>query len=601
MGGRWSPCFMERKLIMKIIKNVFKTIRYSFFKIARVNRGNILLFASDVAKRVVISLCLILLPQKILSKMLLQQYANGFYWVMIFCGVLLLNDVFSTLINQKRNKLLVDINISLNKNLSNSIINEEYYKIEKKSFLEKIDFARRCIDRNSVMVTYDNLIEIISGVISLCGIIYIISKLPVILIVVIAIAVVASSIGEVFRLNYVYERDNQGNNIEKNLYYARNDLSSNRYAKDIRTWNLYNYISGKVELYAKALCDLWSKTSIKSVKIIGWTYLVNGLQYIVIYSFLAYMTFDAKIDISEFVLYTTATISFGDIVKKMLNSFIAISAEQRYIESIKEVTNKKNQEKSICCETEFNCCIEFKDVWFKYEGAEDYLFKGLNLIIERGKTYSIVGKNGAGKTTLVKLLLGFYKPEKGEILIDGNKIENIDSDKYQKIFSCVFQDYNIFGFSIQENISFEDNKIENVNKVLEQVGLNEKIKSLSEGINSLMNREINEKAIGLSGGQEQQLAIARALYKNSEVFILDEPTAALSPSSEFMLYQQFHKITYDKTVIFISHRLSSCVLCDEIIVIYEGRIVEKDRHEVLMKRRGLYAEMFEKQATPYME
>lgn len=133
------------------------------------------------------------------------------------------------------------------------------------------------------------------------------------------------------------------------------------------------------------------------------------------------------------------------------------------------------------------------------------------------------------------------------------------------------------------------------------MGLNEKIQSLPEGIYSLMNREINEKAIGLSGGQEQQLAIARALYKNSEVFILDEPTAALSPSSEFMLYQQFHKITYDKTVIFISHRLSSCVLCDEIIVIDEGRIVDKDRHEVLMKKRGLYAEMFEKQATPYME
>lgn len=586
---------------MKILKNIFKAIRYSFFKIAGLNKGSILLFTSDVAKRVVISLCLILLPQRIVSEMLLKQYMNGFYWVMIFCGILLLSDVASALINQKRNRLLVDINISLNENLSTSVMNEEYDKIERKSFLEKIDFARRCIDRNSVIVTYDNLIEIISGVISLCGIIYIISKLPVILIVVIAIAVVASSIGEVFRLNYVYERDNQGNNIEKNLYYARNDLSSNRYAKDIRTWNLYNYISGKVELYAKALCDLWSKTSIKSVKIIGWSYLVNGFQYIVIYSFLAYMTFNAKIDVSEFVLYTSATISFGDIVKKVLNAFIAISAEQRYIESISDITNKKVLEEGSCSDIKFNYCIEFKDVWFKYEGAEDYLFKGLSLIIEKGKTYSIVGKNGAGKTTLVKLLLGFYKLEKGEILIDGNKVEKLDLEKYQNIFSCVFQDYNIFGFSIQENISFEDKKIANVNKVLEQVGLNEKVQSLPEGIQSLMNREINEKAIGLSGGQAQQLAIARALYKDSEVFILDEPTAALSPSSEFRLYQQFHKITCDKTVLFISHRLSSCVLCDEIIVIDEGRIVDKDRHEVLMKKRGLYAEMFEKQATPYIE
>ncbi len=418
---------------------------------------------------------------------------------------------------------------------------------------------------------------------------------------IIAIAVLASSIGEIFRLNYVYERDSKGNNIEKNLYYARNDLSGNKYAKDIRTWNLYNYISGKVEFYAKALCDLWSKTSIKSVKITGWSYLVNSFQYITIYSILAYMTFKAQIDISEFILYTTATISFSEIIKKVLNGFIAISAEQRYIESISEIVNKKVLAKGSYGDIEFKYNIEFKDVWFKYEGAEDYLFKGLNLTIEKGKTYSVVGKNGAGKTTLVKLLLGFYKPEKGEILIDGNKVENIDLEKYRKLFSCVFQDYNIYGFSIQENISFDDNRIENVNRVLEQVGLNEKIQSLPEGIRSLMNREINEKAIGLSGGQAQQLAIARALYKDSEVFILDEPTAALSPNSEFNLYQQFHKLTGDKTVIFISHRLSSCVLCNEIIVIDEGRIIEKDSHEVLMMKNGLYSEMFKKQATPYTE
>ncbi len=156
---------------MKLLKNIFKTIRYSVFKIADISKGSILLFTSDVAKRVVIALCFILLPQKIVSEMLLEKYTNGFYWVMIFCSILLLNDVFSAFINQKRNSLLVDINISLNKNLSASIMNEEYNKIEKKSFLEKTDFARRCIERNSVIITFDNLVEIISGVISLSGIV----------------------------------------------------------------------------------------------------------------------------------------------------------------------------------------------------------------------------------------------------------------------------------------------------------------------------------------------------------------------------------------------------------------------------------------------
>lgn len=533
--------------------------------------------------------------------MLLQQYLPGLNWVIILCTLILFNDLLAAWITYARNRMQVDINIKLNEKLSSSVMRIAYEKIERKSFLEKIDFARRCIDRNSVIITYENLIEILSGIISLFGMVYIISRLPAALITVIAIAVLASSIGEVFRLNYTYDRDYQGKDIEKNLYYARNDLSSNKYAKDIRTWDLFQYISGKVELYAKRLCDLWSKTSIKSVKIIGWTYIVNGVQYIIIYSFLAYMTYQKNIDISEFVLYTSATISFGELVKKVLGALLKMSIEYRYIEGISSVTKSQEGTQRSYSDFGFEHTLEFKDVWFKYEGAEDYLFKGLSLVIEKGKAYSIVGRNGAGKTTLVMLILGLYKPEKGAILIDSINIADIDGDKYREIFSCVFQDYNIFGFSVQENISFGESDIAKVNAVIAKAGLQDKIQKLPEGTRTLLNREINENAIGFSGGQEQQLAIARALFKNSELFILDEPTAALSPNSEFLLYQQFHKIARDKTVIFISHRLASCILCDEIIVIDDGRITEKGKHDILMEKKGLYAEMFEKQANPYAD
>lgn len=586
---------------MIISKNIIKSIKYSIRQISEVNNKNIIILFCDVIRRVVMAFCLILIPQNIVSRMLLEQYQEGAEMVMLLCAITLISEITIAYINRVRNIMQVDININLNNKMGRSIMETEYEKIETKSYLEKIDFAKTCIDRNSVLVVYNNLIEVLSGAISLVGIFYIISKLHIAIVIIIALAVIVSAVGEVYRLNYVFDRDCQGNEIERNLYYARNDLASNQYAKDIRILNLFQYVSEKVEWYAGKLCELWTETSIKSVKIVGWTYVANGIQYIIIYSFLAYMCYQSRIDISEFILYSSSTIAFGDIVKNMLGALIAVGTEYRYIESINQVLEQKEERECNNTSFEFKCKIEFVDVWYKFQGSDTYIFEGLNLVIEKNKTYSIVGKNGAGKTTLVKLILGLYKPEIGHIYIDGVCLEKIDMKKYRSLFSCVFQDYNIYGFTIRENISFEETDYNKMDDVFNKSGLTEEIKSLPEGTNSYLNREINENAMMLSGGQEQQLAIARALYKDSAFFILDEPTAALSPSSEFALYQQFKEIAHNKTVIFISHRLASCILCDEIIVIDEGKIIEQGNHAFLMEKKGLYAEMFETQAKPYKD
>ena len=196
--------------------------------------------------------------------------------------------------SRMRNKMQVNINIDLNTRLSRSIMGTEYEKVETKSYLEKVDFARRSLERNSVFAVYDRLIEVLSGVTSLAGIVYIISSLPPVLTALILFTVAVGAAGDIYRMNYAFDRDRQGNEIERNLYYARNDLAGNRYAKDIRVWNLYQYISGKVELYAKKLCDLWAKTSLRSVKVVGWTYIVNGLQYVIVYAALAWMVYEGR-------------------------------------------------------------------------------------------------------------------------------------------------------------------------------------------------------------------------------------------------------------------------------------------------------------------
>lgn len=589
--------------IMTIINSGIKTIKYSIRRISEIGNENLVILLFDILRRVAIALLLIILPKKIIEYLLMQRFDDAIFVAITLCGAIFLSELCLVFINKKKKIFETDIKIIMSKQLSNSIMNCEYEKIERKSYLDNVEFGKKCIEQNSISKIYQYIIDVTSGIISLLGIFYIISNLKLWLIGLIVVCVLINAIGEVFRLHYVYTRERQGNEIERNLYYARNDLATNQYAKDIRLLNLYDYISNKVSHYAKELCNLWSKTSIKSVKILGWTYIVNGIQYVVIYSFLAYSCYINTLDVSEFVLYMTATIGFGEALKDIFNAFIGVGSEYKYIEGIINVAelSKQNYQDN---ETfaKFNKTIEFVNVWFKFPEADKFIIKQLNLIIEKDKTYAVVGKNGAGKTTLVKLLLGFYKPTKGKILIDGIPLEELEQESYRKIFSCVFQDYNVYGFSIRDNIAFLDRSDDNKVKMsIKKAGLEAKVLSLSNSVDTTLNREMNENAIALSGGQAQQLAIARALYREADVYILDEPTAALSPNSEFNLYQEFYKIAKKKTVIFISHRLASCILCDEVIVLDEGCVTEKGNHNILMKKKGLYAEMFNVQAKPYLE
>lgn len=583
------------------MKYIYKILRYAVEQIRKNNKKDLFLLIFSIIPKIGIAFGTIIIPQKIVYFLLEEQYRAAFESAFLLCCMILGERMYSNYADANKKRMEVELQVQMNSEISRAVMEADYEQVERKSYLEKVDFARRCVERKSILVVFQDMVGIVSGVLSLLGVLYIISEINAGLIAVIIASVIISAAGEVFRLHYVYERDKNSNEIERNLYYARNDLSSNKYAKDIRIWNLYNFISNKVQMYAESLCELWSQTSIKTVKAVGWTYLAVGLQYVVIYSFLAYMAYKGTISLDAFILYSSSGIAMGESLREILNSLIGMSGEYRYISSVQEITEQRvhNTDVSLPEEVIFQSSIEFQNVWFRYQESGEYILKNFQLVLEKGKKYSVVGKNGAGKTTFVKLLLGLYKPEKGRILIDGQRIEALDTEAYRKLFSCTFQDYSIYGFSIRENIAFgagETGKIENVTA---RAGIKDKIFSLPKGIETNLNKRINEDATEFSGGQEQQLAIARALYKSAPIFILDEPTAALSPSSEIRLYQQFYNVLRDKTVIFISHRMASCVLSDEIILLNNGIVEEKGTHDALMKKRGLYYEMFSAQADPY--
>lgn len=248
--------------------------------------------------------------------------------------------------------------------------------------------------------------------------------------------------------------------------------------------------------------------------------------------------------------------------------------------------------------------IEFKNVWFKYPGTERYILKNINIYLKKGTKLAIVGKNGEGKTTFIKLLCGFYHPNKGAILINGKSIDQIKLNDYTKLLAVVFQTINIFAFSISSNVALTDKDEINTMKVkssLAITNLDYILKKSHNGIETSLLKILDEEGIELSGGEIQKIGLARAIYKEGDVLILDEPTSHLDALSENRLYKQYLDITKDKIAVFISHRLASTRFCDQIIMFEDGDILETGTHDELLALNGSYAGMFKVQSVYYNE
>lgn len=220
-----------------------------------------------------------------------------------------------------------------------------------------------------------------------------------------------------------------------------------------------------------------------------------------------------------------------------------------------------------------------------------------------GERLAIVGMNGSGKTTFIKLLSRLYDPNEGEILLNGINIKKYDYDEYLNLFSIVFQDFKLFSFSLGQNVTASvDYDEELVKEVLEKAGLKDRLDNMSKGIHTPLYKDFDEDGVEISGGEAQKIALARALYRNAPIIILDEPTAALDPIAEFEIYSKFNEIVGTKTAFYISHRLSSCRFCDEIAVFHQGEIIQKGSHDLLLEDiDGKYYELWHSQAQYYKE
>ena len=246
--------------------------------------------------------------------------------------------------------------------------------------------------------------------------------------------------------------------------------------------------------------------------------------------------------------------------------------------------------------------IEFKNVFFKYPGTERFILKDFNLKIESGEKVALVGENGAGKSTLIKLLLRFYDVTDGVILINGIDIKNLDLEEWHRQIGALFQDFIKYQFTYKENVIFgnleKKDDMKALHDALKKSGADGFLQDLPSGIDQIVGKTF-EEGVDLSGGQWQKLALARAFFRDAPFLILDEPTSAIDAKAEFEIFENVQKLQKDKTVIIISHRFSTVRTADRILVLDEGKIIEEGSHEYLVKKNGVYAELFEIQAQGY--
>ncbi len=373
--------------------------------------------------------------------------------------------------------------------------------------------------------------------------------------------------------------------------------------------NLFGYAKHYNNQFEKIFCKSMKKEKDIRTK---WFFrmkassvFVTVVIIIIVYSLLGNLK-TGVITIGFFISVVESLFNLENIlVNKVQNIISQLIQDKEYFKDLTKFVELDEERLIGSCnpENEEIETIEFKDVYFKYPGTNEYILKGISFQLEKGKHYAIVGKNGSGKTTITKLLLRLYQVNKGEILINGRSIYDYSIEKVHAFFSVVYQDYTRYAISVKENIGIGDVNHQTeakIEKVVEAVGLKSVIEGLPEGYNTPLGK-VFAKGVDLSGGQWQKIALARTLMRENALKILDEPTASLDPMQESNLYKNYSKMAKGSTTIFISHRLGSTKLADTILLIDDGKILSSGSHEELMKEQGLYREMFCKQKEWYDE
>ena len=533
--------------------------------------------------------------------------------LVIYGGLVVLNNVGMTFLTNTFARFIKvkekQTRIGMMKLMSDKIMNLEYSYLENPTYLDLKERAVFIINNQDAIA---NLIIALADLLSkgatLIGLIVILITLGPVLIVVlfIGISLMLLSYGGVSK--YQTEVMQEMIPVNRRFGYYMNLAWDKEIQKDVRLYNMQDMITERIIQFSHETCDIFESMQIRLGKAIGQMAAISEGIAAFSYGYVGIRTisnvFGPQLSIGALTMYVSSAINFSTMVtsfgESAVNMMQFLSWLDPYMEfmALAEETKQTGKE-PFSGEVE---TIEFKDVTFTYPNAENPVLKNISFSIKKGEKISIVGLNGAGKSTLVKLICRMYQADSGEILVNGKNIYDYDYMSYMNTISAVFQDYRLFNFTIAENVSCQQKNADQkeIHRLIKEVGLEEKVAELPNGIESRFGKDYDEDGIEMSGGQSQKIAIARALYKKASMVILDEPASALDPIAEAEIYEKFNSLVEDKTAIYISHRMSSSVFCDRILIIDSGTVADYDTHESLMqKTESLYYKLFMSQAENY--
>lgn len=493
--------------------------------------------------------------------------------------------------------------------LGERIMNLEYSYLENTYYLDLKERAIFAVQNQSAIVAIITLIaNTVQGVITLAGLMVILFTLGPVLMTAIAVGVVlmilivkAASGTMVALMNRIIP-------INRIFGYYAGVAADKPAQKDLRLYHMDKLVTEKIRQSNETTCDEFDVANRKMGLANGANGVITEFISAFTYGYVGIRTisdmFGSRITLGSLTMYVSSAITFSSTIIQFGENLIGLWQNSQFLVPYQEFMALKEEtiEDGGVPMDDIVETLEFRNVSFTYPKAEKPVLKNVSFAVKKGEKISIVGLNGAGKSTLVKLICRMYKADSGEILVNGRDIYDYDYLSYMNVISAVFQDYKLFNFTIEENISCRESGADEnrVNYLIDEVGMRDKIDTLPEGIHSRFGKEYDEDGVELSGGQGQKIAIARALYKKASMVILDEPASALDPIAEAEIYEKFNSLVEDKTAIYISHRMSSSVFCDRILIIDGGTVSDFDTHENLMKKTdSLYYKLFTSQAENY--
>ena len=555
-----------------------------------------------------VSMSSVLIPKYIIEELVEEKRLEIIVGLSFLMALLnLLGGAINNFFDGKSMLAKHSISIQFRSDMVKKLATCDFQQLESSSFLDAKEKAERFLTGNGrgFASVIDSFFTIIGTIIILVGMAAILSTLNTMVLIIYTLLLILNGLYTAkIKQNFV-KWDLERAPLERRTRYLFSIMSDFSFGKELRIFGFGNWIIEKIKKHLNKVHQYYIKqvSFIQKSQYISriTTFFLNFFSYV----YVAVRVVNESISIGDFSMYTSALSRFSGTVNLLLQNIIQIKQFDGYYNALKLYT-KLPQTMRIGANQDIPSApyeLKFENVSFIYPGQETYALRDINIKLKTGEKISIVGENGAGKTTFIKLLCRLYNPTEGRITLNGIDIREISYDHYMSLIASVFQDFKLLSFSIKDNIAFENSKTERdqrIYQILQELGLEYRIKSLKNGIDTNVYKHFSNEGFEPSGGEGQKIAIARAIYKNASIIILDEPTAALDPKSEHEIYKEFSSMVKDKISVFISHRMSSSKFCDYTVVFHEGQICEMGTHEQLMAKKGRYYHLFKAQAQYYI-